>query len=252
MTLEVITSTALLPLRHGFFTRKGGVSAGLFAGLNCGRGSSDESARVADNRARVAAWLGVRPEALLGVHQVHGADVLVIDRPTWPTDRRADALVTNLPGLALTVLTADCMPILLADHQAGVIAAVHAGWRGLLAGVIEATLDRMESLGARRAAIVAAIGPCISQSAYEVGPELLFAFEAEDSEAARFFANGPGDRYLLDLPGLGLARLRAAGVAHAEWTGHCTYRDERRFFSFRRATHRGEPDYGRMISAIRL
>jgi len=252
MTLEILTSDALVPLRHGFFTRRGGASSGVFAGLNCGAGSSDQSEVVAINRARVAAAMGVGPESLLGVSQVHSADVLTVGTAGHSPGTRADALVTDRPGLALSVLTADCMPVLLADPEAGVIGAAHAGWRGLRDGILEATLDAMEALGADRAETVAVIGPCISQRAYEVGPELLDAFEAEDPGAARFFANGEGDRYLFDLPGMGLARLRAAGVGHAEWTRHCTYADPDLFYSYRRSTHRGEADYGRLIAAIVL
>lgn len=253
MTLEILTADALVPLRHGFFTRRGGASSGVFAGLNCGLGSSDQAEVVAINRARVAAAMQVPPEGLVGLHQVHSPDVAVIGAaPGAGTPARADALVTDVPGLALCVLTADCMPILLADPEAGVIGAVHAGWRGLLAGVIENALAAMEGLGADRADISAVIGPCISQRAYEVGPELLAAFEAEDPDAARFFAQGTGDRHLFDLAGMGLARLRAAGVGHAEWTRHCTYSDADRFYSYRRSTHLAEADYGRLISAIRL
>jgi YfiH family protein len=252
MTLEILTADALTPLRHGFFTRRGGASSGVFAGLNCGAGSSDQAEVVAINRARVAAAMQVGPESLVGVHQVHSPDVAVVGVGGLPPGTRADALVTDRPGLALTVLTADCMPVLLADTQAGVIGAAHAGWRGALAGVLEATVEAMEALGADRDDIAAVIGPCISQRAYEVGPEILAAFEAEDPDAARHFANGQGDRYLFDLPGLGLARLRAAGVGHAEWTRHCTYADPDRFYSFRRSTHLSEADYGRLISAIRL
>lgn len=253
MTLEILTANALSPLRHGFFTRRGGASSGVFSGLNCGVGSSDQSDVVAINRARVAAAMGVAPAALLGVHQVHSADVVTVGAEgAVPQGARADALVTDRPGVALSVLTADCMPVLFADSEAGVIGAAHAGWRGTLEGVLEATLDAMETLGARRGNISAVIGPCISQRAYEVGPELLFAFEAEDPEAARYFANGEGDRYLFDLPGMGLGRLRAAGVGHAEWTRHCTYSDPDLFFSYRRSTHLKEADYGRLISAITL
>lgn len=252
MTLEILTADALSPLRHGFFTRRGGASSGVFAGLNCGAGSSDQAEVVAINRARVAAAMQVGPESLLGVHQVHSPDVAVVGAGGLPPGTRADALVTDRPGVALTVLTADCMPVLLADTEAGVIGAAHAGWRGALAGVLEATVEAMEALGADRDDIAAVIGPCISQRAYEVGPEVLAAFEAEDPDAARFFANGQGDRYLFDLPGLGLARLRAAGVGHAEWTRHCTYSDPDRFYSYRRSTHLAEADYGRLISAIRL
>ena len=227
--LEIITSDALAT-PHGFFTRKGGASSGIFAGLNCGTGSSDQAEIVAINRARVAEAMGLPPEALVTVHQVHSARAIAVTGPL--ADRpQADALVTATPG---------------------VVGAAHAGWRGAVDGVLEATLDAMEGLGARRADIHAVIGPTISQAAYEVGPEFLDRFRDEDPETTRFFANGQGDRLLFDLPGYGLWRLRGAGVGHAEWTGHCTYRDAARFYSFRRTTHAGEADYGRLISTIRL
>ncbi|HPD90900.1 MAG: peptidoglycan editing factor PgeF [Rhodobacter sp.] len=250
MTLEILTSDSLSPLMHGFFTRKGGASSGIFAGLNCGAGSSDQSDIVAINRARVAQALAVPSDALVGVHQMHSADVVTVTRAG--PQGKADAMVTDVPGLALSILTADCMPVLLADPQAGVIGAVHAGWKGALAGVLEATLDAMEGLGADRGDTCAVIGPCISQAAYEVGPEFLDAFTAEDPDNAWFFANGQGDRYLFDLPAYGLSRLRAAGIGQAEWTRHCTYADPALFYSYRRKTHAGEADYGRLISAIRL
>ena len=248
--LEILTSDAL-PARHGFFTRKGGASSGIFAGLNCGTGSSDQAEIVAINRARVAAALDLAPAGLVTVNQVHSPDVVAV---TGPLEGRpkADAMVTATPGLALAILTADCQPVLFADARAGVIGAAHAGWRGAVAGVLEATLDAMEALGARRGDIAAVIGPCISQAAYEVGPEFLDTFRDEDPENARFFGTGPGDRMLFDLPGYGLHRLRAAGIGRAEWTRHCTYRDSDRFYSFRRTTHAGEADYGRLISVIRL
>jgi YfiH family protein len=249
--LEILTAPALAPLRHGFFTRKGGASSGVFRGLNCGPGSSDQAEAVSINRARVAEALGVAPERLVSVHQVHSAEVVTVTGPLVEKPR-ADAMVTAVPGLALTVLTADCQPVLLADREAGVVGAAHAGWRGALAGVLEATVAAMAGLGAEPGRIVAVIGPTISQRAYEVGPELFDAFIAEDPEYARFFAGGRGDRMQLDLPGFGLARLRAAGVGHAEWTRHCTYSDPALFFSYRRATHGGEADYGRLLSAIRL
>ncbi|HBS49569.1 MAG TPA: peptidoglycan editing factor PgeF [Rhodobacteraceae bacterium] len=251
MTLEIITSDLIAPLRHGFFTRRGGTSSGVFDGLNCGPGSSDQAQAVQINRDRVARAMETEPDRLVTVHQVHSAEVVTLDAP--PEEKpRADALVTDRPGLALAVLTADCQPVLFAEPEAGVIGAAHAGWRGALDGVLEATLAAMEGLGARRDRIHAAIGPSISQRAYEVGPELLDDFLAEDPDSQRFFANGTGDRYLLDLPGYGLHRLRRAGVGVAEWTRHCTYSDADRFFSYRRATHAGEADYGRLISAIRL
>lgn len=249
-TLEIITSDAL-EARHGFFTRKGGASSGIFSGLNCGTGSSDQTEAVAINRTRVAEAMGLGPEALVTVHQVHSAKAIPVTgalsiRP------EADALVTATPGLLLAVLTADCQPVLFSDPKAGVVGAAHAGWRGAVDGVLEATLDAMEGLGARRQDITAVIGPTISQAAYEVGPEFFDRFRAEDEGSTRFFANGAGDRMLFDLPGYGLYRLREAGIGRAEWTGHCTYRDPARFFSFRRTTHAGEVDYGRLISVIRL
>lgn len=248
--LDIITSDAI-PFRHGFFTRKGGASSGIFAGLNCGAGSSDQSEIVAINRTRVAEAMGVDLPALINMNQVHSADVVPVTGPLAERPR-ADALVTATPGLALAVLTADCQPVLFADRKARVIGAAHAGWRGAFDGVLEATLDAMEGLGARRVDIAAVIGPTISQAAYEVGPEFFETFTDEDRDNARFFANGRGDRMLFDLPAYGLHRLRAAGVGQAEWTGHCTYRDPERFFSYRRATHAGEADYGRLISVIRL
>lgn len=247
MTLSPITSPLLDGIAHGFFTREGGASTGVYAGLNCGNGSSDLTDVVAMNRARVADAMGV--EVLAGVHQIHSADAVVADITERP---RADALVTDQPGVALTVLTADCQPVLFADRDAGVIGAAHAGWQGALDGVLEATLDKMEGLGADRGRVHAVIGPSISQPAYEVGQEFLERFMDEDPDNSRFFANGAPGKYQFDLTGFGVARLRAAGVAQAEWTGHCTYGDERRFYSYRRATHRNEADYGRLIAAIRL
>lgn len=251
MTLDIITADSLSPCRHGFFTRRGGASSGVFRGLNCGPGSSDQSEIVSINRARVASAMQVAPDHLVTLHQVHSADVIPV---TGPLDERprADALVSATPGVALAVLTADCQPVLFADPEAGVVGAAHAGWRGALDGVLEATVDAMEALGATRSAIRAVIGPSISQRAYEVGPELLEDFIADDAGNSRFFANGEGDRYMFDLPGFGLHRLRQAGVGQCEWTRHCTYSDPERFFSYRRATHAGEADYGRLISVIRL
>lgn len=251
MTLEILTHAALSPFAHGFFTRKGGASSGIFQGLNCGPGSSDQSEAVSINRERVAAALAVSPGALAGVRQVHSADVVTVSGPIGDAPR-ADALVTAAPGIALTVLTADCQPVLFADPEARVIGAAHAGWRGALSGVLEATVDAMEALGARRAAIRAIIGPTISQRAYEVGPEFLDAFLAEDESYARFFAGGNGDRVHFDLPAFGLHRLRASGVGEVEWTHHCTYSDPERFYSYRRSVHRHEADYGRLLSAIRI
>ncbi|MBL3566252.1 peptidoglycan editing factor PgeF [Rhodovulum sulfidophilum] len=251
MTLEILTSDALAPLRHGFFTRRGGASSGVFAGLNCGGGSSDLSEAVAINRSRVAGAMGVQSDRLVTVHQVHSAEVATIETPT-ETPMRADAMVTRQHGLALGVLTADCQPVLFADLSAGVVGAAHAGWRGALGGILEATLEAMEALGARREDTAAVIGPTISQRAYEVGPEFLDAFLSEDPDSARFFAAGQGDRMQFDLPGFSLAKLRGAGIGQAAWTRHCTYSDPERFFSYRRSVHVGEADYGRLISTIRL
>ncbi|WP_281968689.1 peptidoglycan editing factor PgeF [Roseovarius nanhaiticus] len=251
MTLEILTSDRLAPLRHGFFTRRGGASSGIFAGLNCGPGSSDQAEIVAINRARVADAMGVAPDHLQTLHQVHSPDVVTLDAPL-DTRPRADALVTRTPGLAISILTADCQPVLFADAEAGVIGAAHAGWRGALDGVLEATVEAMVALGAVRGAITAVIGPSISQEAYEVGADFVQTFTAAHPDHAQYFAPGAEGRMQFDLPAFGLARLRAAGIGHAEWTGHCTYGDENRFYSYRRATHRGEADYGRLIASIRL
>ncbi len=249
--LDPITSPLLEPARHGFFGRKGGASSGIYEGLNCGFGSGDQTEAVRTNRARVAEAMGVTEDALVSVHQYHSDAVLTVTEPRQ--DRpKADAMVTNVPGVALGILTADCQPVLFSDPEAGVIGAAHAGWRGAVGGVLEATVDAMEALGAKRDAIRAVIGPSISQAAYEVGPEFFDTFTADDPGNARFFAGGTGDRMMFDLPAFGLSRLRAAGIAQAEWTRHCTYADDARFFSYRRATHRGEADYGRLISAIAL
>jgi polyphenol oxidase len=248
--LEIITSDAIAT-RHGFFTRKGGASSGIFAGLNCGPGSTDLSEAVVINRSRVAAAMDVAHDHLLTIHQIHSADVITLTAP-FAERPKADAMVTATPGIALGILTADCQPVLFHDAVARVIGATHAGWRGTQSGVLEATVAAMEKLGAKRGDISAVIGPTISQIAYEVGPEFINSFVADDPSNARFFVQGKGDRALFDLPALGLHRLRGAGVGHAEWTHHCTYRDPDRFFSFRRTTHAGEADYGRLISVICL
>lgn len=249
MTLEILTADSLAPFRHGFFTRRGGASSGVFEGLNCGPGSSDQADIVSINRARAAAAMDVSPEALISVRQVH-SDVAVTVNGAAP-DGHADAMVTATPGMALGILTADCQPILLAEASAGVVGAVHAGWKGALAGVIEATVDAMERLGALRHKINAVVGPSISQTHYEVGPDFMDRFMEDDLANARFFAGGRGDRVHFNLPAYGLDRLRQAGIAHAEWTRHCTYADPDRFYSYRRSVHNQEADYGRLISIIR-
>lgn len=254
MTLEILTSDHLTPVRHGFFTRRGGASSGIFHGLNCGPGSTDQRAAVEINRARVAEAMGVVPEALTSLHQIHSTKVITLNAPL-DTRPKGDAMVTSTPGLALGILTADCQPVLFHDAVACVIGAAHAGWRGALSGVLEQTLTAMEALGANRADTSAIIGPSISQRAYEVGSEFLDEFLVDDPENSRFFANGPdqsGDRMLFDLQGFSLHRLRRAGIGHSEWTRHCTYSDAERFYSFRRTTHAGEADYGRLISTICL
>jgi YfiH family protein len=251
MTLEIITSDSLTPLRHGFFTRRGGASSGVFEGLNCGTGSSDQHDAVTINRTRVADAMGVSLDALIGVHQIHSTDVVTVTQPS--TNRpKADALVTATRGIALSVLAADCQPVLFADHDAGVIGAAHAGWKGALGGVLEATLDAMETLGATRENTQVVIGPSISQTAYEVGQDFFEDFIAQDPDFGRFFVNGENGKYQFDLPALGLHRLRQAGVGSAQWTRHCTYADPARFYSYRRATHHKEADYGRLIAAITL
>lgn len=254
MTLEIITSDLLTPLRHGFFTRKGGASTGIFEGLNCGRGSSDQDDVVALNRQIAARALGVEPAALVSVHQVHSADVARISdaRQEGATPVKADAMVTDRPGLALGILTADCLPVLFADHEAGVIGAAHAGWKGALDGVLEATVAEMVALGARRERVAAALGPCISLRAYEVGPEFLDRFLSHDDRNGRFFTGGKGDRAHFDLPAYAASRLAEAGVERIDRLGLCTYSDPDRFYSYRRSVHRGEVDYGRLLSAITL
>lgn len=251
MTLDIITHDLLDRTTHGFFGRQGGASSGVFAGLNCGFGSSDQHDIVAINRGRVAKAMEVADTHLMGVHQIHSADVVTVtaanaDKP------RADALVTATKGIALSVLTADCQPVLFADKDAGVIGAAHAGWQGALSGILENTVDAMVKLGATRENITAVIGPSISQRAYEVGPDFAERFIDEDHANARFFANGIGDKMQFDLPAYGLARLRAAGIKDAAWTRHCTYAHPDRFYSYRRTCHHKEADYGRLIAAIRL
>jgi hypothetical protein len=242
-------------LSHGFFTREGGHSSGRFSSLNCGMGSGDDRAVVQKNRALVAGRLGVRPEALLSAYQVHSPDAALVQGP-WPEDGerpRVDGLVTATPGVALGVLTADCGPVLFADPEARVIGAAHAGWKGALAGVTSRTLALMESVGAARGRIIAVVGPTISQAAYEVGPEFPVRFTEADPANARYFvpSERPGHARF-DLPRYLADRLRAEGVGTVVNLSLCTFSDEDRFFSYRRATHRNEKDYGRLISAIAL
>lgn len=240
-------------IRHAFFTRQGGVSTGIYASLNGGVGSSDDKAAVAENRARMAAHLKVAPDHLVSLYQVHSADVEVVTG-AWPGDRpKADAMVTTAHGVALAVSSADCGPILFADAEAGVIGAAHSGWKGAFGGVVASTVTAMEKLGARRERILAVLGPTISAAAYEVGPEFVERFKSENRTYARFFT--PSQRAahaMFDLPAFIGLRAQEAGIGRFVDLGLCTYSDEARFFSYRRTTHRGEPDYGRLISAIAL
>ncbi|WP_428977540.1 peptidoglycan editing factor PgeF [Oricola cellulosilytica] len=245
--------TGIEGVAHGFFTRNGGVSSGIYSGLNVGYGSSDDRDSVAENRARVAAHLGFPGVTLSTPHQVHSADVVAIGEPIDTTNRpKVDAVVTATPGLIVGVLTADCGPVLFADEEGAVIAAAHAGWKGALNGILENTIETMIAVGARRSSICAVLGPSISGENYEVGPEFRDRFlEAESQNEKYFLSSGTPGHFMFDLPGYILARLSAAGIEKSH-AAHCTYREETRFFSYRRATHRGEPDYGRQISAIVL
>jgi purine-nucleoside/S-methyl-5'-thioadenosine phosphorylase / adenosine deaminase len=247
-------SLTLTGIRHAFFTRAGGVSTGFYASLNGGVGSRDESGKVVENRARMAAALGVEPRRLLTAYQSHSPKVVVAEAP-WTTEGRpqADAIVTRMRALAIGVTTADCGPVLLADPRAGVIGAAHAGWRGALTGILEATIAAMERLGAARGQIRAAIGPMIRQESYEVGPDLVARFRAEDPASSRFFDPAKREGHaMFDLGGYIAARLQRARIAEVEDLGLCTYADPDRFFSYRRTTHRGEADYGRHVNAIAL
>ena len=245
---------ALAGIRHAFFTRQGGVSGGLYASLNTGLGSGDDRDRVLENRARAAAWLGVAADRLLTPYQIHSAKAVILG-DVWQPGKgpKADAVVADRPGFAIGVGTADCGPVLFADPKAGVVAAAHAGWQGALTGVLEATLDAMESLGADRTATIAVLGPTISGAAYEVGAEFVARFAVADPDNDRFFAPAFRDGHaMFDLPAYIVTRLTAAGIGEAHDLGHCTYVDEARCFSYRRATHQRQADYGRLLSAIVL
>lgn len=240
-------------VRHGFFTRQGGVSTGLFEGLNTGIGSSDDPAAVIENRRRVAAAMGGTPDDLAACYQIHSSLARVAEGP-WRGDRpEGDAVVSRTPGVICAVLTADCAPVLMADHEAGVVAAVHAGWKGALNGVVHSAVTAMEALGARPPRITAVVGPCIAQDSYEVGADFQERFEHHDPGSERFFTAGTTtDKRLFDLPGFVLWRLEQAGVGTAAWTGDDTRMDEAQFYSNRRAHLKGEPDFGRLMSAITL
>ncbi|MCX5571806.1 peptidoglycan editing factor PgeF [Kaistia nematophila] len=254
MKITADALSALPGIRHGFFTRQGGVSDGIYASLNCGVGSADERAHVLENRARITADLRVAADRLATPYQVHSPDVVVVDE-VWPVGDgpKADAVVTSRPGIAIGVGTADCGPVLFADGDARVVGAAHAGWKGAFTGVLEATVAEMEKLGARRERIVAVLGPTISKAAYEVGPEFRARFIDADAANAAFFApSDRADHHQFDLPAYIGTRLRAAGLGTVGDLALCTYADPKRFFSYRRATHAGEPDYGRLLHAITI
>ncbi len=253
MLIQASSLAALPGIRHAFFTREGGVSDGIYASLNGGQGSNDRPDLVEENRARMAASVGVAPARFITAYQVHSPDVVVAEAP-WTRETRphVDAVVTRVPGLAIGVSTADCGPVLFADAEAGVIGAAHAGWKGAFTGVIENTISAMEKIGAERRRILAALGPMIRQPSYEVGPEFAARFRDADSGNARFFiASSREGHALFDLPGYIASRLERAGIDRVEDLGCCTYADPG-FFSYRRSVHRGESDYGRHINAIAL
>ena len=250
MTIDVFRAAALDGVAHGFLGRRGGVSGGVHGGLNVGLGSDDDPAAVAENRRRATEEV-LPGEALVTCYQVHSAECVTVTAPLAERPR-GDALVTDRPGLALGILTADCAPVLLADAEAGVVGAAHAGWKGALGGITDATIAAMEALGARRERIVAAIGPCIARASYEVDDAFRLRFESGDPANERFFADARAGHAQFDLEAYVTHRLAQAGVRRIEALGLDTYADEERFFSYRRATHRGEPDYGRQIAIIGL
>lgn len=254
MKLQAESLSALDGIRHAFFTRDGGVSGGIYASLNSGIGSSDDASHVTENRARMAQALGVKPDRLITAYQIHSPHVVIADEP-WSVETRpkADAIVTRTPGLAIGVSTADCGPLLFADAQARVIGAAHAGWRGAFSGVIEGTIAAMEKLGADRRRISVALGPLIRQNNYEVSQSFVDEFLRIDDTYARFFVPASREGHaMFDLPGFIASRLAQSGIERLEDIGVCTYSDPDRFYSYRRSTHRAEPDYGRHVNAIVL
>lgn len=236
---------------HGFFGREGGVSEGLYASLNCGPGSKDNPEHVKENRARVTRALGMRPEQLCTLYQIHSATAVMVERPWEGVPPQADAMVTNIPGLTLGILTADCAPILFADSHAGVIGAAHAGWKGAVSGVVENTVVAMESLGAKRDQIAAVVGPCIAQASYEVGPEFIARFAPADAEQL-FNPSSRAGYHRFDLAGFVEQSLRQAGLRRKAVLAMDTCSNSQQFFSYRRTTLAREPDYGRQISCIAL
>jgi YfiH family protein len=254
MFLSCPNLSALPHIRHGFFTREGGVSDGIYASLNCGPGSGDAIPKVMENRTRAAKTLGAALESLVTCYQIHSANVVIIDKPwTWKEAPQADAVVTKTPGIALGILAADCLPVLFADAQAKVIGAAHAGWKGAISGVCENTISAMEKMGATRANIVASVGPGIAQNSYEVSAEFYERFFTESGTNALYFKpSDRADHYRFDLKAYVAGRLKAADISRNNVLAEDTCLDENRFFSFRRATLRKEPAYGRQISAILL
>ena len=241
-------------IRHGFFERNGGASKGLYASLNCGLGSDDNKELVLQNRSQVASRLNLTAEQLTNVHQYHSPDIVTVSEPWDVADApKADGMVTNVSNIGLGILTADCAPVLFADQKAGVIGAAHAGWRGAVAGVTDNIITAMENLGADRSSITAVIGPTISRTAYEVGPEFFATFIEQDESHTQFFIPSTrDDHHMFDLPGYVIQRLQRANLASVSWVEMCTYAQEDKFFSYRRATHNKEKDYGRQISVITL
>ena len=245
--------SAISGIRHAFFTRQGGVSDGIYSSLNGGLGSDDARENVIANRALMAASLGVLPTHFVNVHQVHSRDVVTVTSPFGDDKPRADAMVTDRTGIALAVASADCGPVLFADRRAGVIGAAHAGWKGAFSGIIEATMAAMETLGANREDVVAVLGPTIGPDSYEVGPEFIALLIQENAAYAGFFMSSPREGHaMFNLPGFIAEKVNDAGIGHFVDLALCTYSDESRFYSYRRATHRQEPDYGRLIAAIAI
>ena len=252
MKVISVQSSLLKNFRHGFFTRKGGGSKGIYKGLNCGISSSDDAKTVLSNRNLVAQHMGTYVDNIIGVNQIHSIEAIICDKK-FEIAPKADALVTKTPGLLLSVLTADCQPVIFADEKNSVIGIAHAGWRGALNGVLNSTIDKMESLGAERKEISAVIGPCISQTAYEVGLDFFEKFIGLNKNNRNFFSfNSETKKYHFDLPNFSLNLLREKNITSIEWTGHCTYSDPKKFFSYRRSCHKNELDYGRLISTIML
>ncbi len=239
-------------LEHGFFTRAGGISSGVYSGLNTGLGSGDNREMVLENRRRVADRMGVDPGNLMTPYQIHSSEVLIVDKPWQGTTRpQVDGLVTSKPGLAIGILSADCGPVLFCDPESRVIGAAHAGWKGAIGGVLDSVLQKMESLGAERNRTIAVLGPTISRKNYEVGPEFVQRLMDHDDCTKYLSPSRNTGHAMFDLPAFIVDKLDSLG-ARASWTGQCTYDDEKRFFSYRRKTHRGEPDYGRQVSVIAL